>query len=87
MNKATIYFSDKSKLTLSENDLIIPIQRNTFSDEQCASMGKPVELYNHIHDGLIPSIMDALCFCQFFYVGSNDSPVYCTSSIIKIENI
>lgn len=88
MKTATIYFSDKSTLTVHEDDFIIPIVQNPIIDnQQSASMGVPVELYNHIHDGLFPSIMDALCFCSFFYVNSNtDSPLYCTHSIVKIEN-
>lgn len=86
MRTATIYFSDKSTLVLSERDVIIPIIGNTSSDGNFASMSVPVELYWHTHDGLIPSIMDALCFCSFFCVKSNDSPAYCVNSIIKIEN-
>lgn len=86
MNTATVYFSDKSTLTLSENSILIPIIQNPHSDDNAACMGEPVQLIPHIHEGLIPPIMDALCFCQFFYVDSSDSPAYCTSSIIKIEH-
>ncbi len=85
MASAKIFFSDKSVLTVNENDRIIPIVQNP-SDEECfVSMSKAVTLYDHIHNGLIPSILDALCFCQFFYIGDNDRVVYCTNSIIKIE--
>lgn len=86
MNTVTVYFSDKSYLTLTEDDSLIPVCENTVSDKKAACLGIPVELYSHIHYGLIPSIMDVLCFCKFFYVSGNSDVVYCTGSIIKIEN-
>ena len=64
MKTATIYFSDKSSITVSNEDSIIPIYGVTQDDDSFASMGERVELHNHIHDGLIPSILDALCFCD-----------------------
>lgn len=84
----TIYFSDKSTLVLHENDCLIPVVFNpaTGSDLGFSSMSKPVELYPHVHDGLIPSILDVLLSCQFFYVGNDCTSVYCTSSVVKIEN-
>ena len=85
MKTATIYFSDGSTLTLSEGDIIVPIVPMVMDNEKFASMDKSVKLYNHIHDGLIPSIMEALCHCPFFYIGSNCAPVYGTNSIVKIE--
>ena len=85
---ATIYFSDKSALILHENDYLIPVVFNpaTGSDPGFSSMSKPVELYPHVHDGLIPSILDVLLSCQFFYAGNDCTSVYCTSSIVKIES-
>lgn len=85
MDYATIYFSDKSTLKLTENDLIIPIIKNPVSEDKTSCMDNPKKLYTHVHDGLIPSIMDALCHCQFFYV-NNPTTVYCSNSIVKIEN-
>ena len=86
MKTATIYFSDRSSITVSNEDSIIPIYGVTQDDDSFASMGERVELHNHIHDGLIPSILDALCFCDFFFVNENGSTGFCTKSIIKIEN-
>ena len=86
MKTATIYFSDKSSITVSNEDSIIPMYGVTQGGESVAFLGEGVELNNNIHDGLIPSILDALCFCDFFYVNENGSTVYCTKSIIKIEN-
>lgn len=85
---ATIYFSDKSTLVLHEKDYLIPVVFNpaTGAESGFSSMSTPIELCPHVHDGLIPSILDALMSCQFFYVGTNCTPVYCTSSIVKIES-
>lgn len=85
---ATIYFSDKSTLVLHEYDILIPVVFNPGNDSESgfSSMSKGVELYPHIHDGLIPAIMDVLLSCQFFYVGSNCTPLYGVSSIVKIES-
>ena len=77
MASAKIYFADKSTVTVSECEIIIPV----------ASLGKPIELYNHIHDGLIPALATAFCSCSFFYIGDKTDTVYGTGSIIKIENL
>ena len=60
MDKAIIHFSDKSIIELQEGDYIIPISHFSDSDgKENASMNVPIELWNHMHNGLIPSIMDA----------------------------
>lgn len=86
MISAKIYFSDKSILAVNEGDRIIPIIRIHSDKGDFASMGKSIELCNHIHDGLIPSLMDAFCLCDYFYVNENGSTVYNSRSIVKIEN-
>lgn len=87
MASAKIYFADKSTVTVTENDIIIPIVLSEVSDSKFASMDKSIELYNHIHNGLIPALMTAFCSCSYFYIGSNTDTVYGTGSIIKIENL
>ncbi len=87
MATAKIHFSDKSTLELHENDFITPITLFSLSGkEEHASKSKPVDLYEHIHYGLIPSIMDALCGCNFFQIGDNSDVVYSSHSIVRIEN-
>lgn len=87
MATAKIYFSDKSYLELNENDLITPIVLFSLpGEEERASKGQPVQLYNHIHDGLIPSIMNVLCRCNFFEMENNSDIVYNSHSIVRIEN-
>lgn len=86
MASAKIYFSDKSSLIVNEGDRIIPIVRVHSDKDDFASMSKSIELYNHIHDGLIPSLMDAFCSCDYFYVNENRNTAYGSHSIVKIEN-
>lgn len=85
MQKAILHFADKSTLELHEGDRIIPIVRASTSKGVYASMDQSVELYEHIHNGLIPSIMDALCKCDFFYALDNYDIAYSAHSIVKIE--
>lgn len=87
MASAKIYFADKSTVTVTENELIIPIVFTEVSDEKFSSMAKPIELYNHVHDGLIPALTTAFCSCPFFYIGSDTDTVYGTGSIVKIEKL
>lgn len=85
MSKAIIYFSDKSIIELHEGECIIPIVRNDIPDDSSASMAKTITLSNHIHNGLIPSIMDAFVECDFFYINHDYNVVYNSRSIVKIE--
>ncbi|MCD7968317.1 MAG: hypothetical protein LUG90_21480 [Clostridiaceae bacterium] len=86
MNTATIYFSDKSTVILKEGDLIIPIIQHKENDDVFVSMGESIEIYNHINNGLIPALLEALYTCKFFYINTSDSPIYGTSCIVKVEN-
>lgn len=86
MQTAIIYFSDQSTVTVSEGNLITPIISNKFDDDATtASMGETVELWNHVHNGLIPSLMDAFTRCDFFYLNHNYNIAYNSNSIVKIE--
>lgn len=84
MNSAKLYFSDKSTLDLSENDVLIPIVGHKSSDDVTASMAEPIELYSHVHNGLIPSIMDAFVKCDFFYVNHDYNTAYNSKAVVKI---
>lgn len=87
MSTAIITFGDKSVLKLHENDFLTPIVQASNNREKYACCSKPVDLECHIHDGLIPSIMTALCFCDFFYVNENHDIAYSKNAIVKIESI
>ena len=84
--KSTITFSDKSAIELHEDDFITPVATVINEDECFASLSKPVDLYNHVHDGLLPSILSALCSCDFFFINDNRETAYAKNAIVKIES-
>ena len=85
MENATIYFSDKSTIELNESDYLIPIVSNKLDDKITASMGESMQIWNHIHNGLIPSIMDVFVNCDFFYINHDYDTAYNSKAIVKIE--
>lgn len=88
MNKVVIHFSNNDTLTLKEGDRIIPIVKCTDNqNEVFAAMSASIPLEVHIHNGLVPSLLDALYTCNFFYVNSNQNIVFGTNTIVKIETI
>lgn len=87
MKNATIHFADNSSINISEGDFIIPVVAiSDIDSESFTSMGEPLEIYTHVHDGLIPSITTAICQCSFFYLNRNNNVIYSTSAIVRIEN-
>ena len=87
MKSAKIYFADSTSIVVNEGDIITPIICHSDTDGKFASMSTPMEIYNHVQNGLIPALMDVFCFSTFFYVGNDYDVVYGTNSIVKIENI
>lgn len=87
MKKAVIHFADETTIEVREHDAITGVSACSDDKGKFSSMSKSAELQIHIHDGLIPSIMDVLCFCPFFYIGEDHDVIYGTNSIVKIENI
>lgn len=86
MDKIIIHFSNKDTLVLKEGDRIIPIVKSVNNeDEIFASTDCSVPLEMHIHNGLIPSFLNALCRCSFFYINSDQETVFGTNTIVKIE--
>jgi hypothetical protein len=85
VEKLIITFSNNETLTLVMNDIIVPIIPIVKDDECFASMGKHSVLLPHIHNGLVPSLLDALCHCDFFYVNEVYDVVYSSKSIVTIK--
>lgn len=81
---ATIYFSDKETLTIKEGDVLTPIIKTNLDGMESASIGKPIDIYSHIHNGLIPSLMELFCHHDFFYLNNDFSTAYSVKSIVKI---
>lgn len=88
MQTAVIYFSDASSIQVQEGDKITPIiYFNKQDNNGHAAKSIPNSLCLHLNDGLIPSIMDSLCHCDFFYLNNKNDTAYGTHTITKIELI
>ncbi len=86
MQSAKITFSDGSTMTVSATDCLIPIVKYDHNGETLTSQDKVYEIWYHVHDGLIPSLTELLCKCEFFKQ-IDGSKVYKTSSVVSVENL
>ena len=91
MSKSIIYFSDNSTLELSAGDRITPITYlpalpNDKDKLNTPSMNITIEVTEHIHDGLISSILKAFANCDFFYLNHNIDIAYNSKAIVRIES-
>lgn len=87
MSKALIKFSNGDTLEIVEGQKIVPISKTENNNEFFASKYPPVEIYDHIHDGLIPSIADVLCTHDFFMLIEYENKIYKSSAVVSIENM
>lgn len=87
MNKALLTFSDGSNLIVKEYQHLIPVVSYTKDNHLEVSLDKSFEIWNHIHDGLIPGLCEFLVNSSFFYLFEDTSTVYRSDSVIKIQNI
>lgn len=87
MNKAKITFANGDVLFLDDSNEIAPILHIKHEKETFASLGEYKPLYPHIHDGLLPAILDVVCFCDFFTIRDNPETIYCSKSIVSIKSV
>jgi len=87
MKQARITFSNGEELLLQENDVLITVNSLEINEEVIYSMNSDVVLENSVHDGLIPSILKAVCGNPYFYGPKGIETIYNSSTIVKIENI
>lgn len=87
MNIALLTFSNGEKLELPENQLIIPLVKDTVNDEIIVSQGHIYTLWYHSGAGLIPSVCEILCQCVFFQLPSNLDKVYNSAAVVTVENL
>ena len=87
MHKAKLTFSNGEILILNESQLLVPIIKYTNGDDVSASVDKSYEIWNHIHNGLIPSITEFLFRSDYFHLLDNPDKIYNSSSVVTIENI
>lgn len=87
MEKAKITFSNNETLIVKEGELFIPITTVEVDEGISSAMATPVELYSHIHDGLIPSLTELFFKGQFFFRIDEPNVIYNISAIVKVENL
>lgn len=87
MNAAKITFSNGNVLTVSEDDFLIPVIQYNTSGKPFMGKAEAVELYCHIKDSMIPSILDVVAQCDYFYYRENNNIIYNSKAIVSIENI
>ena len=85
MATATIYFSDGRSLKVEEGQRFYPVTLCTLDEKPFATRGESVEIWNHVHDGLVPSILDLLLTSEFFMDIYNTSVVYSSKSVTRVE--
>lgn len=82
MDQVVLYFSNGDCLILNDGDIITPV---FYPEPDNSCMSKHIPLQIHIHNGLIPSLMDAFYESRFFYVNYDRDIVYGSNTIVKIE--
>lgn len=87
MRTAKITFSNNETLLVKEHDLFIPIGPHENKDGIFSSQRKPIKIWDHISDGLIPSLTELFFNGPFFCSINNSNVIYGTSSIVKVENL
>lgn len=87
MSKALLTFSNGETLKLHEGQLLTPISLISKGEDQFASKGAPCELWTHTHDGLVPSIVEFICKCDFFQLVDDPNKIYKSSSVVTVENL
>ena len=80
-------FSNGETLIVHEDQILIPIVRVVRDKDISASMGKPVEIWSHTHNGLIPSLLDLLFASEYFCLVDTQDKVYNSSAVVTIENL
>lgn len=88
MEKMKIYFSDGSNIIVTHGDYITPIiWNNTSHKEPFYSITTNIYLELHIHNGLVPSFIEAIHDCDYFHINGNQYIAYAKSAIVKLEVI
>lgn len=87
MKQSKIVFSNGDELLLQEDDVLTTVNSCDVNGDTICSMNSTVVLENSFHDGLIPSILKAVCNNPYFYAPEGIDVIYNSSAIVKIENL
>ncbi|HEN0123651.1 TPA: hypothetical protein ACGL2S_000901 [Streptococcus agalactiae] len=79
------------KITFSDGSIVIFHEEQSFQSvvksNDAMSLSKIYSLWNHVHDGLIPSFLQLIANSQFFFDLENPQIYYASNAVIKIEAI
>lgn len=90
MHKIKVTFSDGSTAIFHEEQTFMAIRFS--SDDQNPRENYPSQsgtygLWNHVHDGLVPSFLELLANSAFFFDLEHPKVHYSSQSVVKLENI
>lgn len=86
MDRALITMSNGEVIELTCDDRLNPIGKATDEKgEKFATLFPSVQIWSHVHNGVIPSIADVVCNYPFFCINDDFSTLYSSSAIVKIE--
>lgn len=84
MNRVKINFSNGTHLYIDENQVLLPICKYVDNKSITTYKGEPTTIWSHTNDGLIPSLTEFFCNCEFFEEEVS-AIVYKVSAIVSIE--
>ncbi len=88
MEKILITFANSEKIILTNEQSVTPIKLYTLKNgTSTTGIAETFTPEVHFHDGLIPSVTELVCSCEFFAVADNPGKFYKTSAIVSIETI
>ncbi|MQW23729.1 MULTISPECIES: hypothetical protein [unclassified Lactococcus] len=83
MDKIIVNFSDGTSKTFHEGQIVIPWKKSGKN----VSTAEPYTLWVHPDYELIPSFMEMLVNCDFFYELETPKICYASNSVVKVEVI
>lgn len=90
MPKIKVTFSDGATVSFHEEQTFMAI--GFFPDKEDPLKHQPSHfetfgLWDHVHDGLVPSFLEILANSKFFYDVEEPNIYYNSQAVVKIESI
>jgi hypothetical protein len=90
MHKIEVVFADGSTQFFHEDQIFMAVGYFPDKDDpekQYPAQSRSYSLWNHVHDGLIPSFLELLANSKFFFELDKPSVVYSANAVVKIKNL
>lgn len=90
MPKIKVTFSDGSTMTFHEDQTFMTVSFSVDAENPKKSYPSQSEifgLWNHIHDGLVPSLLEIIANSKFFFDVEKPEVYYNSQSVVKIESL